>query len=322
MTDQIHGPRRYLVKHVTTYRYVGGDVSACFQRGMLELRATRSQSVVSSDIRITPVPSLMTTSVDHFGNERFYAEITTPYRKLSVVKSSVVDVDWPAPDPVLLHDVTVREAAERLRSPSGGLGRLERSELSLPSPRVGFDPAVVDFAHDVLRPDQPLADAVEALIGAIHDGFAYRPGATSIRTTLPEVLRMRAGVCQDFAHLAAGCLRIMGLPVRYVSGYLETQPPPGRAKLAGSDATHAWASVAVPGAGGGVEWLDLDPTNDQLADSRYIVTGWGRDFTDVSPLRGVVFGESASASLKVGVDVVRVPDDAGDAPGEIVAANP
>ena len=133
-----------------------------------------------------------------------------------------------------------------------------------------------------------------------------------MRTTLPELLALRQGVCQDFTHLALGCLRAVGLPARYVSGYLETAPPPGRPKLEGSDASHAWASVMVPGGG----WVDLDPTNDHLADSRYVVTAWGRDFRDVSPLKGVIFTESSGSSLEVGVDVVRLPStDAGGAGG-------
>ncbi len=310
-TAETYAPRRYRVRHQTTYRYVGGDVSVCFERGMLELRETTSQRVLESRITIAPEPSLMTTYVDHNGNKRFYAEITTPYRKLTVTKENTVDVAWPVPDLEWLNSHTIAEAADRVSTldpADGGLDRLERAEFSLPSPLVSFDDSVVEFSQGLLPRDAPLGEAVLNLVHAVHEGFTYTKGVTSTRTTLPEVLRMRAGVCQDFAHLAVGALRIAGLPARYVSGYLETQPPPGRAKLAGSDATHAWASVAVPSPAGGVGWLDLDPTNNQLADSRYIVTGWGRDFTDVSPLRGVVFSESSSSSLKVGVDVVRVPE--------------
>jgi transglutaminase-like putative cysteine protease len=150
-----------------------------------------------------------------------------------------------------------------------------------------------------------LGEALVGLYSTIYRDFKYELGATSVRTTLPELLRLRKGVCQDFAHLAVGCLRSVGLPARYVSGYVETSPPPGQPKLEGSDASHAWTSVLVPGG----EWIDLDPTNDHFADSRYIVTAWGRDFRDVSPLKGVVYTESKKSTLEVKVDVFRVNPD-------------
>ena len=130
--------------------------------------------------------------------------------------------------------------------------------------------------------------------------FEYRPGVTTVETTIPELLADRRGVCQDFAHLAVACLRGAGLPARYVSGYLETMPPPGRPKLRGVDASHAWASVRLPEVG----WVDLDPTNDRVIDSRYIVTAWGRDYADVPPLKGVIFSTSTSSRLSVAVDVL------------------
>ncbi|MFZ1410433.1 MAG: transglutaminase family protein, partial [Micropruina sp.] len=164
---------------------------------------------------------------------------------------------------------------------------------------------VREYALTVLAPERPLGDALVGLYSTIYRDFKYRLGATSVRTTLPELLTLRAGVCQDFAHLAVGCLRSVGLPGRYVSGYVETSPPPGQPKLEGSDASHAWASVLVPDG----SWIDLDPTNDHFADSRYIVTAWGRDFRDVSPLKGVIYTEAKTSSLEVQVDVFRVNDD-------------
>lgn len=309
MTNENYTPRRYRVRHATTYRYLGGDVTGCFERGMLELRNTDHQQVIDADFSISPTPDVFTTHTDHFGNRRFYAEIRTPYRKLAVIKSSLVDVDWPEPDVDWLNTWTVASAAEYIRATpqsDGGLDPVERANFSLPSPLVSFDAEVREFAAGILSPDRPLGDAINDLVHVIFRDFKYTKGVTSTRTTLPEVLAMKAGVCQDFAHLAVGAARCVGLPSRYVSGYIETRPAPGKVKLAGSDATHAWNAIAVPKAGGGVEWLDLDPTNNHLADSRYIVTGWGRDFTDVSPLRGVVFSEATSSSLKVGVDVIRV----------------
>jgi transglutaminase-like putative cysteine protease len=148
----------------------------------------------------------------------------------------------------------------------------------------------------------PLVDVVTDLTERIHADFAYDPGFTTVTTPLDEVLQYRRGVCQDFAHLAVGCVRSMGLAARYVSGYLETAPPPGTERLVGGDASHAWLSVFVPGWG----WLDLDPTNDKIVGSDYVTTAWGRDYADVSPLKGIVFGGGDSHMLDVAVDVARI----------------
>jgi transglutaminase-like putative cysteine protease len=173
---------------------------------------------------------------------------------------------------------------------------------ALPSAAVGAHPQVARYARTIMSGSMPLGQALYAVTTAIRGDFAFRSGVTSVRTTLPELLELRAGVCQDFAHLTLGCLRSFGLSARYVSGYIETTAPPGKPKLQGSDATHAWVSVLAPDGG----WVDLDPTNSHLADSRYIVTAWGRDYRDVSPLKGVVYTEAASSELAVKVDVTRI----------------
>jgi len=161
------------------------------------------------------------------------------------------------------------------------------------------------------RPTQHLRDAdgfgsaLAALLHGINEDFAFNSKATTVRTTLPELLGIRAVVCQDFAHLALGALRSVGLLARYVSGYIETTPAPGATKLVGSDASHAWVSVRVPDG----SWVDLDPTNDHFCDSRYLVSAWGRDFADVSLLKGVIYTQddvTTSSTLRVGVDVTRV----------------
>ncbi len=138
--------------------------------------------------------------------------------------------------------------------------------------------------------------------------FLFDPSFSDVSTPLTEVIRARRGVCQDFAHLALAGLRSVGLPARYVSGYLETEPPPGYAKLTGADASHAWCSVALPGVVGG--WLDLDPTNDQVPPRHHVTVAWGRDYADVAPVRGVVLGPPAGQELEVAVDVERVPSPA------------
>lgn len=292
-------PRQYTVRHRTTYTYEGA-VEACFERGFLAPRATPSQRVLSNEVHVSPEPQLLTEHVDHFGNPSFYVEIQTPHRELVVEKVSHLEVHWPQPDLDALDVWTVEAAAADLLAHADPVDRVGHL---LPSPLVQAAPEVLDYCRSVITPGMPLGQAIVALTRGIHRDFAYKSGVTTVRTTLPELLELRQGVCQDFAHLAIGCLRSLGLPARYVSGYLETVPPPGQVKLAGADASHAWASVMVPGGG----WIDLDPTNDHLADSRYVVTAWGRDFRDVSPLKGIVMAEAAGAStLAVAVDVTRV----------------
>ena len=261
--------------------------------------------MVDNEIEIDPAPDSFTEHVDMFGNLSHYLELHTPHRRLVVAKKSTVDVERAPADPASLDEWTVASAALALagRAAGGGEDLTLRAGYLLPSSLVDIGPDVRRYAERFLPPHAPLGTAVAALISGIYEDFTYSKGATTVRTTLPELLELRAGVCQDFAHLAAGCLRSVGLPARYVSGYLETQPPPGKPKLRGADATHAWVSVQVPGGG----WLDLDPTNDCAADSRYIVTAWGRDYRDVAPLRGVIYTEGATSSLDVSVDVDRLP---------------
>ena len=298
MTAQ-YGRRRYRVSHVTRYSY--DDVlEAVYNRGVLRPRDTPSQRVLSAEIVATPPSELMTTHLDYFGNHSVYLESRSPSRELTVAAVSVVEVDRPEPDLAALDGWTVAEAAAVLAAETDPV---ELAEFTLPSPLVAVGSRVREYAAEVLAPSRPFGEAVAALLHRIHADFTYRKGATSVKTTLSELLDLRQGVCQDFAHLAVGCLRATGLPARYVSGYLETAPPLGRPKLQGADATHAWASVLTPTG----DWLDLDPTNDHFADSRYIVTAWGRDFSDVSPLRGVVFTEASSSDLAVEVDVDPLP---------------
>jgi transglutaminase-like putative cysteine protease len=290
---------RYEVRHRTTYTY-DADVEACYERGPLRLRETPQQQVESHSVSVTPEPDFVTEHTDHFGNNTQYLEIRTPHTELVVDKRTVVTVDWPVIDLAALDVHTVAEVA---RSTAGDPDApLVHTAYRLPSRLVDIGPEVIAYAAPILSPDRPFGEALAGLYEAIYTGFRYEKGATSVRTTLPELLELRAGVCQDFAHVALGCLRWAGLTARYVSGYVETTPPPGRPKLAGSDATHAWVSVL----GSDGTWVDLDPTNNHVADSRYIVTAWGRDFADVSPLKGVVFTASATSRLTVGVDVIRL----------------
>ena len=297
-TDADFEPRCYEVRHRTVYSYEG-TVETCYERGFLAPRSTPSQTVLSNRIEVEPRPDVMQEHVDFFGNHSFYVEVRTPHERLEVTKTSVVEVETAKPDLERLDNWTVATAAQAVATSADPV---ERATYLLPSTLVGFSDSVSAYGGTHLSVDMPLGQALLSLVHGIYGDFEYRPGATTVKTTLPELLQQRAGVCQDFTHLALGVLRSLGLPARYVSGYLETSPPPGKPKLEGSDASHAWPSVLLPDG----TWLDIDPTNSQLCDSRYVVTAWGRDFRDVSPLKGVIFTEAKKSSLTVGVDVTRL----------------
>ncbi|MGB4834525.1 MAG: transglutaminase family protein [Nostocoides sp.] len=290
-------PRRYQVRHTTTYEY-DAEVVGCYERGFLSLRATPHQVVVALDVDISPEPDVVSTHVDFFGNESYYVEARSRHTTFSVTMLATVDVAWPRVDLAHLNRWTVSQAAA-LADSAAGPDLVTAAIYRLPSQLIEITEEVAAFARGILAPDRPLGDALAGLYGTIYRDFAYTTGATSVKTTLPEILELKAGVCQDFAHLAIGALRSVGLPARYVSGYIETTAAPGTDKLAGSDATHAWVSTWTPGG----TWVDLDPTNDHFADSRYIVTAWGRDYRDVSPLKGIIFTESKKSTMTVAVDV-------------------
>ena len=175
-------------------------------------------------------------------------------------------------------------------------------EYQLESSMIRADDQLRDFAKDLFSDERPLLTAVSDLTQRIFEEFAYSPAATTIATPIAEVMASRKGVCQDFAHLQIGCLRAMGFAAKYVSGYLETLPPPGQEKMVGADATHAWLSVYSPGEG----WFEFDPTNNTMAGEQHIITAWGRDFYDVTPLRGVIFGGGSDPAMTVSVDVTRI----------------
>ncbi len=299
MSD-LHDRRQYRVLHRTAYTY-DLPVTSSYGRACLRPRPQHSQTLLEHTLTIDPVPQVTDETRDLFGNFTHYLEIHTEHERFEVVKESVLDVQWPEVDLDALDEHTVGGAAAVLRQ-DASLDPMEHALYTLPSAHVQLSEEVRRFAETAIPAGRPLGEAIASLYHQIYTDFTYTKGATTVNSTLPELLTTKAGVCQDFAHLAVACFRAAGLPARYVSGYIETTPPSGRPKLAGSGATHAWVSVFTPGAG----WVDLDPTNDHLADSRYIVTAWGRDFRDVSPLRGVIFTDATKSSLSVGVEVTRL----------------
>ncbi len=286
----------YRVLHRTEYRYES-EVSSSYGELYLLPRDDAGQVCLSSRVHIEPEPHNYRERTDFFGNRTAYFSVLEPHTRLTVTAESTVEVNRPGSLPMPVDQAwdTIRD---RLRlDPADEV--FDARGFVLASPKVVLSPAVAAYAAESFPVGRPLTEALTELVARIHTDFAYEPGATSVRTTLTELLECRKGVCQDFAHLAVGSLRSVGLAARYVSGYLETRPPPGRPRLVGADVSHAWASVFVPDAG----WVDIDPTNNRFVSDRYVTTACGRDYGDVSPVKGVIYTESTKNELHVSVDV-------------------
>lgn len=286
---------KYQVTHRTRYRY-DGSVTVSHHLARLAPRSLPGQRCPWHELEIRPVPVGRGVHVDAFGNATTYFEIEGKHEALEVTARSFVEV-LPAHTPTTSTPPweTIRDACHApTLTPTS-----EAGAFRFASPMVPTGPEFADFARADFPPRRPILDAVRALNERIFREFRFDPRATDLTTPVSQVLRDRAGVCQDFAHLMLACLRSLGLPARYVSGYLETLPPPGKPRLVGADASHAWVSVFCgPEAG----WVDADPTNNLLPGERHITVAWGRDFSDVSPLRGVTLG-AGGQQLEVSVDV-------------------
>jgi transglutaminase-like putative cysteine protease len=292
---------RYQVTHTTRYRY-RQPVSTCHNVSRLRLRATPQQTCASSQLIVDPVPAVTRQWQDLYGNHLDFFSIQQPHSELTVTAKSEVNVVSPGTLLDRAFPVPWEQVRDYLRTVTDDTQALEARQFVLESDFVVFSPQASDYSAPSFSAGRPLLEAVEDLMRRIHRDFTYDPGFTDIATPLEDVLEHRRGVCQDFAHLAIACLRSNGLAARYVSGYLETIPPAGRARLVGSDASHAWFSVFVPYQG----WVDFDPTNDQIPADRHITAAWGRDYADAAPLKGVLFGGGDSHELEVAVDVVRL----------------
>jgi transglutaminase-like putative cysteine protease len=296
--------RRYRVSHSTTYGY-SDVVTSSYGRGFLTPRESDRQRRLSHALHIDPEPTDSSTSRDCYGNLSSYFHVTERHSSLSVTSESVVEVD---PPPEELYGAGSAVAPWEIARPVGPDGALA-TEFTLDLQPQEITDGVRDYAAPSFEPGRPLIEVLRDLTTRIYHDFTYRSGSTTVSTKVNDVLAARQGVCQDFARLAIACLRANGLAASYVSGYLATDPPPGKERMIGIDATHAWASVWTPQN----QWLGLDPTNDQMVDERYIVVGWGRDYADVPPLRGIIYTDSESSMIDVSVDVV--PFD-----GEVVHA--
>ncbi|MCR2784743.1 MULTISPECIES: transglutaminase family protein [unclassified Microbacterium] len=290
---------RYRVWHRTAYAY-SAEVEDSVGLFHLVPRDLPWQRVHDHAVTVDPNPGDVSGDVDYFGNSVTYFHLTDPHGTLVIEASSDVTVDPPAYDEQVLAQPW--ERARPLHHPQTP-GAWRATEYALESARAAHVPEATHYAAASLLPGRPLGEAVTDLMRRIHADFAYDSTATTVTSTVADVLRTRAGVCQDFAHLALACLRGHGVAARYVSGYLATQPPPGKERVFGADASHAWLAVWVPGTD---EWLAIDPTNDQWADDRYVTVAWGRDYGDVSPVKGIIVTEAKTSTLRVSVDVAPV----------------
>jgi transglutaminase-like putative cysteine protease len=293
----------FRVTHRTAYQYPK-VVSSSHGQMHLFPRDLPGQVCHGSEVAFDPAPSFYRERSDYFGNRVAYFEILEAHRKLSVSVTSAVDVEGRTATFPALSGLPWEAARLGPGLPDAGdADALAARQFRLDSPLSAASEDLAAYGRPSFPAGRPVLEALTELSERIYADFAYTPGATSVRTSAAEVLEARRGVCQDFAHLAIGCLRSLGMAARYVSGYLETDVPPGVERTSGRDVSHAWASAFVPGAG----WVDLDPTNHQLVDDRYITTAWGRDYSEVPPLKGVIYTKATTHDLEVEVDVERLP---------------
>jgi transglutaminase-like putative cysteine protease len=284
----------YRIVHKTTYEYKH-PVSFGNHAAYLEPRTRTHHRCESHDLLVTPTPATRSERTDYYGNHVSFFTIQEPHEELIIEAHSVVTIDGEAvwPEHSMAWDEVARSLPGEIAPAS-----LEAFQFVFESPRIKSSPEFAAYAAASFPPGRPLTAALLDFTARIHRDFRFDSKATNVRTPPEEVLRDRKGVCQDFAHLQIACLRSLSLPARYVSGYIRTYPPPGRPRLVGADASHAWVSVYCPGAG----WLDVDPTNNMVPSQSHVTVAWGRDYSDVSPVRGVILG-GGDHKLKVAVDL-------------------
>ena len=293
----------YRIAHRTTYSYkhpvsVGTHVACLTPRSMPQHHCARTV------LRIHPPPVTRSERVDYFGNRLSLFTVEGPHKRLVVEARSEVSIEaravsWPD------HSASWEEVARAIgqeQTPEN----LEAFQFVFESPRIRANAEFGAYAAQSFTPGRPFAEALLDLTARIHKDFRFDAKATDVRTPTEEVFRKRRGVCQDFAHLQIACLRSLRLAARYTSGYLRTYPPPGRPRLVGADASHAWVSAYCPGSG----WLDVDPTNNLVPSDGHVTLGWGRDYGDVSPLRGLIVG-GRDHKLKVAVDMEPISIETG-----------
>ncbi len=286
---------KYRVRHLTRYTY---EDAVELSGHMLHVspRPLPIQSVQQARIVARPAAMRTTTGLDHFGNQVTWLFLQTPHQHFEVIADSLVTVGFPAPPPAQQTppwEQVVAQARE------GGPGAWDAAEFIFDSPHAAADQSAGDYVTPFFTPGRPILSALLALNEGINRDFKFKADVTGISTTVAQVVKLRAGVCQDFTHMMISGLRCLGLPARYVSGYIRTKPPPGATTRLGSDQSHAWVGAWMGREHG---WVDLDPTNNLVVHDEHVVLAWGRDFSDISPVRGIILG-GGKHKLKVAVDL-------------------
>ncbi len=286
----------YLVRHKTTYRY---ESDVVYSRLVAHLvpRSTLRQHPLAVDVDVEPEPAERFDRPDYFGNTASWFIVDEPHDTLDIVAESRVHVE---PAPTLAPAASAPwERVREMCDPPLAAGMFDVVGYTFDTPLTETSPDVVGYACKSFPLARPLLACLLDLNARIHADFAFDTDATDTHTSVKDVFELRAGVCQDLAHVGIACVHAMGLPARYVSGYLLTQPPPGRERLIGADASHAWFAVWVPPYG----WVDFDPTNGVLPSDEHITVAWGRDYADVPPVHGIITGGS-DHEVEVAVDVI------------------
>jgi len=286
---------RYLVRHETEYSY-SQPVTLGHSSIHLRPRKVEHQHCESIEIDIVPRPAIMTDRQDYFGNQVTFFTVQHPHHQMTIASESLVHVNRVEP---LIEGVSRSwEAVGRYLPTATSASALDAYQYTFDSPLVPSSPELQQYALVSFTPNRPIFDAARDLTARIYDEFKFDPTTTTVTTPVSQVFAQRSGVCQDFAHLMTACMRSLGLPARYVSGYLRTEPPPGQERLRGADASHAWVGVYDPDFG----WADFDPTNDKMVGPDHVTVAWGRDYADVAPVKGVVLG-GGQHSVAVRVDI-------------------
>jgi len=286
----------YQITHITEYEYFQ-PIAICHNIAKLLVRNTSDQQSIKTNINISPEPDRISEYVDFFGNKVLYFAIQQEHKKLTVSIQSIIEKTISSPIqvniysdlawneiPALLLDVTPEHIAAKQF--------ISETDYTKTSSEI-HEYALKSFING-----RSFFESTKELMQRIYTDFEFKPGSTNVTTPLIEVMKERKGVCQDFAHLSIACIRSVGLPARYVSGYIETAAPEGKEKLFGVDASHAWFSIYIPNTG----WIDFDPTNNIIPSQQHITIGWGRDYADITPLKGVIVS-SGKHKLSVSVDV-------------------
>jgi transglutaminase-like putative cysteine protease len=285
----------YHIEHRTTYTY-DSDVTGSYGLVHLRPRDLDWQTCVAHEISIEPEPADLFRHVDLYGNTKSYFHVVQPHTRLVVTSTSVVSVEVNELDVAALR-VPWEQTLPAWQGDNPETW--EATDFMFPSPYVEVPGSIRDYAHRSFPAGRPIGEAAVELMHRIHSDFTYKSGSTTLSTKVSDLLEKRTGVCQDFAHFMVACLRSLGLPGRYVSGYLATRPAPGKPRQAQDAASHAWVGCWIPGAG----WLYLDPTNDRIIDDAHTTVAWGRDYGDVPPVKGVIFTEAKKSTMEVSVDM-------------------